>query len=146
MTIVAAVDDDPGTHRILQQGRELADAFDDELHVIHVHGQYESTEEIRRESQSNPGESIDADTPKQYAREQARKLSADVIEDFTAVGRVGYPAQEILKYADEQDARYLVIGGRRRSPVGKVLFGSVTQAVLLEAGCSVVSVRVGTSE
>ena len=38
----------------------------------------------------------------------------------------------ILNQADEQDVNSLVLGGRKRSPAGKALFGSVTQRVMLE--------------
>ncbi|OYR69650.1 universal stress protein UspA, partial [Halorubrum sp. E3] len=43
-------------------------------------------------------------------------------------------------YAEEQDARYVVIGGRQRSPTGKALFGSVTQDVMFESPAPVVNV------
>lgn len=43
------------------------------------------------------------------------------------------PAQKILEVADEIDADRIVMCGRKRSTVGKVLLGSVTQAVLLNA-------------
>ncbi|ELY50464.1 universal stress protein [Natronolimnohabitans innermongolicus] len=43
----------------------------------------------------------------------------------------GDPAELILGVADEIDADAIVLSGRRRSPAGKVLFGSVTQAVIL---------------
>lgn len=45
----------------------------------------------------------------------------------------GDPASEILAVADEVDANAIAVSGRRRSPAGKVLFGSVTQSVLLSA-------------
>lgn len=52
----------------------------------------------------------------------------------TAVHDVtGEPAAAILDIADEFDADSIVLGSRRRSPVGKVLFGSVTQAVILDS-------------
>lgn len=50
----------------------------------------------------------------------------------------GDTAQTILDVADEIDAASIVMAGRKRSPVGKVLFGSVTQAVLLDADQTVV--------
>jgi len=47
--------------------------------------------------------------------------------------RVGDPATEILAVADELDVDHLVLGGRKRSPLGSLLFGSVTQAVVLDS-------------
>jgi nucleotide-binding universal stress UspA family protein len=45
---------------------------------------------------------------------------------------VGDPADAILELADEFDADAIVVGARRRSPVGKVVFGSVAQTVILD--------------
>lgn len=50
----------------------------------------------------------------------------------------GDPAETIVGVADEIGADTIVVAGRKRSPVGKVLFGSVTQAVLLAADVPVV--------
>lgn len=44
----------------------------------------------------------------------------------------------VLELADDVDADLLVMGGRKRSPAGKALFGSVTQAVILESDLPVV--------
>ncbi|WP_435126788.1 universal stress protein [Halobaculum sp. D14] len=46
----------------------------------------------------------------------------------------GDPADAIIEIADDVDADLVVVGGRKRSPTGKALFGSVTQAVILNAG------------
>lgn len=43
------------------------------------------------------------------------------------------PAETIIKVANEVEADQIVMTGRKHSPVGKVLFGSVTQSVLLNA-------------
>jgi len=45
----------------------------------------------------------------------------------------GDAAEEILRTADEVDADLIVLGGRKRSPLGSLLFGSVSQAVTLDA-------------
>lgn len=142
MPIVAAVESERDARPVLEEAASLAEAYNTPVHVVHVSGQYESTGRVRKTAQSQPGEELDVEESRERARDRAARLAADVVPDVTPVGRVGYPAREIVAYADEQDARYVVIGGRKRSPVGKVLFGSVTQAVLLDADQPVVCVRV----
>ena len=44
---------------------------------------------------------------------------------------IGDPAGQVLKYAEEHDVDQICIGGRKRSPAGKALFGSVAQDVVL---------------
>ena len=51
------------------------------------------------------------------------------------------PAEVIVAQAEQHDARLIVIGLRRRSPVGKILLGSTAQAVLFNSPCPVLSVR-----
>jgi nucleotide-binding universal stress UspA family protein len=50
-------------------------------------------------------------------------------------------AKELLKAMDRDDADLLVIGIRHRSPVGKLLLGSVSQQVLLECPKPVLAVK-----
>ena len=50
-------------------------------------------------------------------------------------------AEEILDVADKQSASLIVLGLKRRSPLGKLLLGSTVQRVLLEADCPVVAVK-----
>ena len=56
---------------------------------------------------------------------------ADV--DVATVSRQGDPIEEILDVARERDVDCIVVGGRKRSSLGKLLFGSVTQAVILNS-------------
>lgn len=53
-------------------------------------------------------------------------------------------AEAVLAVAHETDADLVVLGIRRRSPVGKLLMGSVAQRVLLDAECPVLAVKPGT--
>jgi nucleotide-binding universal stress UspA family protein len=45
----------------------------------------------------------------------------------------GDPADQLLETARELDADLIVVAGRKRSPTGKALFGSVTQSIILNA-------------
>jgi nucleotide-binding universal stress UspA family protein len=55
-------------------------------------------------------------------------------------------ADELLAAEQTYSASLLVIGLRRRSPVGKLLSGSTSQAVLLEAECPVLAVKAPRQE
>jgi nucleotide-binding universal stress UspA family protein len=52
----------------------------------------------------------------------------------------GDPTTEILAAADDRDVDLLCLSGRRRTPAGKAIFGSVTQSVILEADRPVITV------
>ena len=54
-------------------------------------------------------------------------------------------AEKILELTDKVGAEVLVIGGRRRSPVGKLILGSVTQTLILEANVPVLVVKTAGS-
>lgn len=47
--------------------------------------------------------------------------------------RSGDPVETILEVAEEFAADQVVVGGRKRSSMGTLLFGSVTQGVILQA-------------
>ncbi len=51
------------------------------------------------------------------------------------------PAEEIAAAARESDAELVVVGMRRRSPVGKLVMSPAAQQVLLEVACPVLSVK-----
>ncbi|MEU4602331.1 universal stress protein [Kribbella sp. NPDC023972] len=50
-------------------------------------------------------------------------------------------ADQILNLAHEINAELIVIGLRRRTPVGKLLMGSQAQTILLQAECPVLAVK-----
>ena len=51
------------------------------------------------------------------------------------------PADDLIAVAEEVDADLIVIGLRRRSPVGKLIMGSNAQQILLDASCPVLAVK-----
>jgi nucleotide-binding universal stress UspA family protein len=50
-------------------------------------------------------------------------------------------AQESLRVATDTDAAVVVIGLRHRTPIGKMIMGSVAQQVLIDAPCPVLAVK-----
>lgn len=138
MVIIAAISDSEGTSDIAAQGDELARSFDDELHLVHVIEESEYTRLV--EKQSSTRETDTGSVEDNAAAAAADGLDEVISAEYSVVGRVGNPGKKIVEYANEVDARYLVIGGRVRSPVGKALFGSVTQSILLNAERPVVTV------
>jgi nucleotide-binding universal stress UspA family protein len=66
------------------------------------------------------------------------RAAADVLDEagveYEIAETSGDPAEAIIDEADAIDADLVVVGGRKRSPAGKALFGSVTQTVILNAG------------
>ena len=61
--------------------------------------------------------------------------------DYEIRGAVGEHGPTIVDLARSTDADRVVVGGRRRSPTGKAVFGSTAQEVLLSAPCPVTFVR-----
>jgi nucleotide-binding universal stress UspA family protein len=51
------------------------------------------------------------------------------------------PAEDLVDVATQEGAALIVIGLRRRSPVGKLLLGSNAQSILLSADCPVLAVK-----
>jgi nucleotide-binding universal stress UspA family protein len=51
------------------------------------------------------------------------------------------PAEDLVGLSDELKAELIVIGLRRRTPVGKLILGSNAQRVLLDAQCPVLAVK-----
>ena len=72
---------------------------------------------------------------------QKRLEEAGVEHDIRQLVRGFEPAEDLISIAEANGAELLVIGLRRRSPVGKLILGSNAQRVLLDAPCPVLAVK-----
>ncbi len=75
--------------------------------------------------------------------EFARKMFADdgISCDAKLLVRGMTPGEDIVEYAKEKATDEIIVGVKRRSKVGKLLFGSNAQYIILEAPCPVVTVK-----
>lgn len=133
----AAVDRSESGASVVDQAEILAEKFGDPVHVM------KRSEVVKTEEEGiSRGEVTDIDE----LRARAASVAAGAVDENTnwvesnAVGLIGNPADEIVEYATEQDARYIVVSPQRKTQTGKILFGSVSQSVLLNADCPVVSI------
>jgi nucleotide-binding universal stress UspA family protein len=86
------------------------------------------------------------------AGEASAEAESDIREAIAAAATAGVQAtlrpnegsdaaDVMIDASYEEDIELVVIGVRRRSPVGKLFLGSTAQRVILEAGCPVTAVK-----
>ena len=81
------------------------------------------------------GEGADLDA----LREDLKSKGVEV--EVRQLIRGNEPAEDLIGVAEEIDAELIVIGLRRRTPVGKLILGSNAQRILLDAPCPVLAVK-----
>ena len=72
---------------------------------------------------------------------KTRLAEAGVDHEVRQLVRGFEPAEDLIGIAADVDAELIVIGLRRRSPVGKLILGSNAQRILLDAKCPVLAVK-----
>lgn len=168
MSILVATDGETVPSEPIAVGDDLASAYGTDLVVLHVmprdvFEEFQESASGRDRTISLSGElsygggsygsggNSGSSEGRKYSIENGERTAANVAREATEgtldesddvifQGRVGEPVTELLAEADRRDARYLVVGGRKRSPTGKALFGSKTQSILLNSERPVVTV------
>jgi len=51
------------------------------------------------------------------------------------------PGEDLIQFANENEIDEIIVGVKRRSNVGKLVFGSNARYVIMEANCPVVTVK-----
>lgn len=96
------------------------------------------------------GREFDATEAQRFEDELGRvqaELDAEGIDhEVRALVRGNEPAEDLIEVAEESDGDVIVIGLRRRTPIGKLILGSNAQRILLEAKCPVLAVKAGADD
>jgi nucleotide-binding universal stress UspA family protein len=130
MKIVIGFDGSNAATDALRLGVVHAKAFDAQLVVIFslVGGKDIDNEEIRQ-----------AERRLTFAEDYCRKEGVACETHLLIRGMT--PGEDLVTFAEEKRAGEVIIGVKRRSKVGKLLFGSNAQYVILNAPCPVVTIR-----
>lgn len=89
----------------------------------------------------------DALVDERFAQGEELELVRDVLRESGIAHEIRQPmrgllaSEELVEIAAEVEAELIVIGLRKRSPVGKLIMGSTAQRVLLDASCPVLAVK-----
>lgn len=145
MSVLIAVDRNDNSERLIREGKRLADQFGVGIEVIHVMTRDEFVD-LERTSVSETDEAVSPEEVRSVAAEVAEEEAEGLLDEFEAVGRVGKPAAEVVSYAQKIDAEYIVVGIRKRSAVGKAVFGSTAQSILTNSDRPVVVVPRAAAE
>jgi len=84
-------------------------------------------------------DAMDSESQLKEVRDQLKE--AGVEHEIRQLVRGLDPAEDLMNVAAEVGADVIVIGLRRRSPVGKLILGSNAQRILLDAPCPVLAVK-----
>jgi len=94
------------------------------------------------------GKDLDAEEATRFDEElrgvQAQLDDVGVDHEVRQLVRGNEPAEDLIAAAEEVEADFIVIGLRRRTPVGKLILGSNAQRILLDAPCPVLAVKAPT--
>lgn len=115
---------------LLEEAVRQAKAFGGEVHVVTSIAGGERTEKAKvEEAEAN------LENAKQFLDAQGVK------NDVHLLVRGRSPGEDIVLFAKENGIGEIIIAVKSRSKVGKLIFGSTAQYVILKAECPVISIK-----
>jgi nucleotide-binding universal stress UspA family protein len=134
-TIVVGFVPKPEGRAALRRATEEAQLRDAKLVVVNSH---------RGGRSYDSDESAASETALAEVREQLE--TTGVPYEVRQLVRGLDPAEDMIAVAEQVKAEFIVIGLRRRTPVGKLILGSNAQRILLDAPCPVLAVKAEEEE
>jgi nucleotide-binding universal stress UspA family protein len=130
MKILVGYDYSTVTQDVLALAKQQAQAFKAEVHLLRS---LERNSELQRDTIQQAEQNLD-----QIKREFATLTQACYTHVVVSALSAG---EDIVQFAEQNSIDLIVIGVRRRSKVGKLLFGSNAQLIILTAPCPVLTVK-----
>jgi nucleotide-binding universal stress UspA family protein len=128
MTILVAYVPRPEGNAALDTGMEIAKRRNERLMVVNA-------------SPGGAKEDASMADVQDVERVEKRLRDAGLNAEFKQFVRGKNAVEEIEALVESLPASLLVIGLRKRSPVGKLIMGSVAQELLLSVSCPVLAVK-----
>lgn len=136
--ILIAVDGSEDSDKAISHGGELAKGMNSEIVLVAVQRNLKfylpvldyflkKMEPREEEELEKKFESISRD----LLNESEKFMEKDGVTKVKTVARIGSPAEEILKVAEEEKVDLIVIGSRGKS-LAKTVFGSVSREVAMQ--------------
>jgi nucleotide-binding universal stress UspA family protein len=140
--ILVALDNSDFANKVMLQSLELAKVYQAKLFAVSVIN-YSVLNEIDQSSLSPAmTETIYSWTNSfQEVLDKCRQQAGEFGIEFYQEMLSGYPAEEIIKYAEENHIDLIVMGHIGKSAAAGFLLGSVSQKVSAHSKCSVVIVK-----
>lgn len=140
--ILVATDGSGAADAALSAAIAIAEQTGDELAVITVWRALQGDFGLAYPSTAMLGDLLEAErTHAESTLEEAASRANTARVPMRARLVTGDPAERILAYASEVDARLIAIGTRGYGTVASLLVGSVSDAVIRKAPCPVLVVR-----
>ena len=133
MQIAVCLNESNAAQRAIELAYTHARAFEAEIHLITALMQRGDVKERDADSMQRADEHLEK--TKQDFIAKGFKCSAKLLVSEMSIG------ESILRYAEENGIDEIIIGIEKTSKVGKAVFGSTAQFVILGSPCPVVCIR-----
>lgn len=111
------------------------------LHVVNPVGSFGYSDDEHFDLQAYREQTDQKEAAGEELLEQYRDVASERGVEVETILKTGQPAREILEVIDANDVDHVVMGSRGRSGIGRVLFGSVAEAVTRRSSVPVTIVR-----
>ena len=130
MKIMVGYDQSNVAKGALELAKKHAKAFGAKVYVVRSLAQ---SREMKREDIQKAEQELEK--IRRSFRDEGIECKAEAIVSPVS------PGEDLVQFVDEREIDEIIVGVKRRSKVGKLIFGSNAQYIILMAPCPVVAVK-----